>query len=300
MDDHFRHGAGALPVLFRLIAALPLPLLQGTGRVLGRLAYAVPGQYRERLRANAAIAGYPDAAFARRAAGESGAMIMELPRVWFRTRQSVAQVVTDDWHVVQGAIDDGRGIFFLTPHLGCFEITARYTAQRLPLTVMFRPPRKDILAPLLDAARGMSGLQVVPATSQGVRAFVRALRQGNAVGLLPDQAPSFGDGVWVPFFGRMAYTMTLPGKLAAQTGVPIVLAAGERLPNGRGWRMHYVRLPEPLPPDAPAQAALLNAAMEALIRRFPQQYLWSYNRYKAPPGAPPAPLEAEPGVPEAL
>jgi len=299
MDDHFRHGAGALPILFRLLARLPLPLLQATGRLLGKLAYAAPGRYRERLRANATIAGYADPAFARHAAGEAGAMIMELPRVWFRTQQSVGQVVTDDWQVVQDAVDDGRGILFLTPHLGCFEITARYTAQRLPLTVMFRPPRKDIMAPLLDAARGMSGLQVVPATSQGVRAFVRALRQGNAVGLLPDQAPSFGDGVWVPFFGRLAYTMTLPGKLAMQTGVPIILAAGERLPQGRGWRMHYVRLPE-LPAAAPAQAALLNAEMERLIRRFPQQYLWSYNRYKVPPGAPPAPAEAEPGVPEAL
>lgn len=84
----------------------------------------------------------------------------------------------------------------------------------------------------------------------------------------------------------MAYTMTLPGKLATQTGVPIILTAGERLPGGRGWRIHYVRVPEPLPADPQAQAALLNAAMETLIRRCPQQYLWSYNRYKTPRGAP--------------
>jgi KDO2-lipid IV(A) lauroyltransferase len=124
---------------------------------------------------------------------------------------------------------------------------------------------------------------------QGVREFVRALRRGESVGMLPDQAPSVGDGVWAPFFGRMAYTMTLPGKLATQTGVPIILTAGERLPGGRGWRIHYVRVPEPLPADAAEQAALLNAAMETLIRRCPDQYLWSYNRYKTPRGAPPAP-----------
>ncbi len=263
--------------------------------MLGRLIYTFPGRYRQRLRANASLAGYPDAAFARRSAAEAGAMILELPRVWFRTQQSVARVVTDDWDVVQAAIDEGRGILFLTPHLGCFEITARYTAQRLPLTIMFRPPRKEMLAPVLETARHMSSLEVVPAAAQGVRAFVRALRHGRAVGLLPDQAPSVGEGVWVPFFGRMAYTMTLPGKLAVQTGVPVILAAGERLPKGRGWRLHYVRLPEPLPSAAAEQAALLNEAMEALIRRFPEQYLWSYNRYKVPAGAPPVP-SAPPAV----
>jgi KDO2-lipid IV(A) lauroyltransferase len=289
MDNQFRRRAVFLSLIFRLIAALPLPVLQAIGRWLGLLLYAFPGRYRQRLQANAALAGYPDAAFARGAAGEAGAMIIEMSRVWFRTRQSLSQVIADDWAVVQDALDENRGILFLTPHLGCFEITARYTAQRMPLTVMFRPPRKEILAPLLATARNMSGLHVVPASSQGVRSFVRALRHGESVGLLPDQAPSVGEGVWVPFFGRLAYTMTLPGKLAVQTGVPVILAAGERLPRGRGWRIHYVRVAEPLPADAQAQAALLNAAMEEMIRRFPQQYLWSYNRYKVPPGAPAAP-----------
>src|SRR3546814_5994215 len=93
-----------------------------------------------------------------------------------------------------------------------------------------------MLAPVLEQARNTSKLNAVPATMQGVREFVRGLRRGNAVGLLPDQAPGTGDSVWAPFFGRPAYTMTLPGKLARQTGVPIILTAGERLPTGRGDR----------------------------------------------------------------
>ena len=213
--------------------------------------------------------------------------------VWFRNEQSLAQVVSDDNEVVAAAREN-RGILFLTPHLGCFEITARYLARLMPMTVMFRPPRKDILAPLLETARNSSAVNAVPATMQGVREFVRALRRGESVGMLPDQAPGVGDGVWAPFFGRMAYTMTLPGKLATQTGVPIILTAGERLPGGRGWRIHYVRVPEPLPAEPEAQAALLNAAMETLIRRCPEQYLWSYNRYKTPRGAGPRPTRPRP------
>ncbi|MCC3264412.1 hypothetical protein LLE87_40270, partial [Paenibacillus polymyxa] len=76
-------------------------------------------------------------------------------------------------------------------------------------------------------ARNSSAVNAVPANMQGVREFVRALRRGESVGMLPDQAPSVGDGVWVPFFGRLAYTMTLPGKLASQTNVPIILTSGE-------------------------------------------------------------------------
>ncbi len=279
-----------LLALFRALALLPLPLLHAAGRLLGLLVYACPGRYRRRLQANAAQAGYPDAAFARRAAAETGAMILEMPKVWFRNAESLASTGSDDLAVVDAARAEGRGILFLTPHLGCFEISARYVAaQDIPLTVMFRPPRIPALAPLLDTARNTSGVKAVPANLNGVREFVRALRRGESVGLLPDQAPGEGDGVWAPFFGRMAYTVTLPGRLAAQTGVPVILVAGERLPRGRGWRVHFMRVPEPLPADPQAQAALFNATMEQLIRRIPHQYLWSYNRYKIPRGAPPAP-----------
>ncbi|AEE68263.1 acyltransferase [Bordetella pertussis] len=277
-----------LVTLLRMAAALPLPFLHAAGRLLGRLAYAFPGKYRDRLRANAAQAGYPQPAFARRAAGEIGAMILEMPKVWFRNEQSLGKVVSDDYAIVEAARAEGRGILFLTPHLGCFEITARYLARQMPMTVMFRPPRKAALAPVLETARNTSAVNAVPATMQGVR----TLRRGESVGMLPDQAPGVGDGVWAPFFGRMAYTMTLPGKLASQTGVAVILTAGERLPGGRGWRIHYARVPEPLPDGPQEQAALINSAMESLIRRFPEQYLWGYNRYKVPRGAPPAPDSA--------
>ncbi|OZI16507.1 MULTISPECIES: lysophospholipid acyltransferase family protein [Bordetella] len=279
-----------LLALFRAVALIPLPVLHALGRAVGLLVYAIPGRYRQRLRANAAQAGYPDAAFARRAAAETGAMMAEMPKVWFSSAEALSKAVSDSFQVAQAARDAGRGILFLTPHLGCFEITARYIAARgTPMTVMFRPPRMPALAPLLDAARNTADMKAVPATMQGVREFVRALRRHESVGLLPDQAPGEGEGVWAPFFGRMAYTMTLPGKLAAQTGVAVIVVAGERLPRGRGWRLHFEQVPEPLPADAQGQAALFNAAMEKLIRRIPHQYLWSYNRYKTPRGAPPAP-----------
>ncbi len=278
----------ALPVLLRLFSSLPLPVVHGIGRAVGRMIYAVPGGYRRHVQRNAAQAGFHEPRFARQAAAETGAMMSELARVWFQSDACMAQVICEDWSVIEQALAEGNGLIMLTPHLGCFELAARYAAQRIPLTVMFRPHRKAMLRGLLDAVRATSNLTTVPATSQGVRSFVRALRQGNAVGLLPDQAPK-GEGVWVPFFGRPAYTMTLPGKLAQQTNAALIIAAGERLPGGRGWRMHVRCLTGPLPEDAEAQAAWINAEMEEMVRRFPQQYLWGYNRYKVPAGAPAVP-----------
>ena len=280
-----------LLALFRFLAWLPLPVLQGMGRCAGLITYWCPGSYRRRLQANAQQAGYPGARFARQAAKETGAMIMETPKVWLRTRQCLEKTHSPDDAVVHAALAEGRGILYLTPHLGCFEITARYLLQHGPITVMYRPPRQAFLEPIMEQARNMSGLKAVPATMQGVREFVRALKRGEAVGMLPDQVPGSGEGVWAPFFGKQALTMTLAGRLARQTGVAVILTAGERLPFGQGWRIHYVRLPEPLPADPQALATTINSAMEELIRRFPEQYLWSYNRYKIPKDAPPRPAD---------
>lgn len=275
--------------LLRLLAFLPLSWLHAVGRAAGRIVYLLPGRYRDRLQRHASQAGYAEPAFARRAAAQTGAMIMELPKVWLRPEFCLARTENVDPELVPQALAEKRGILYLTPHLGSFEIVGRHCSQSAPLTVMYRPARKAWLNPAMEVARDTQRMHAVPATLQGVREFVRALKRGEAVGMLPDQAPGKGDGVWAPFFGRPAYTMTLAGKLALQTGVAVILCAAERLPHGRGWRMHHLRLPEPLPADATELATLINTQMEALIRRFPEQYLWSYNRYKVPAGAPPPP-----------
>jgi len=275
--------------LLRLLAHLPLAWLHAVGRVLGRLVYALPGRYRDRIRRNAAQAGYTSPAFARRAAAQTGAMIMELPKIWLRPQECLAKITNADEAVVQQALDEQRGILYLTPHLGAFDVAGRHCSQTAPITVMFRPMRQAWLNAVMVQTRGSGQMRTVPASRQGVREFVRALKKGETVGMLPDQAPSQGDGVWADFFGRPAYTMTLAGRLAQQSGAAVILFAAERLPRGAGWRMHHLRLPEPLPQDAYEFAALLNAQMEALIRRFPEQYLWSYNRYKIPFGAPQPP-----------
>ena len=183
-------------------------------------------------------------------------------------------------HYIEAAQARGEGIIFLTPHLGCFEISSLYAAQRLPITVLYRPPRLGWLEGVMRSGRERGQVRLAKADVSGVRLLYKALRRGEAIGLLPDQVPSQGEGEWADFFGRPAYTMTLAGRLAQASGAAVLLASAER--QGQG----YVIRIEPLPLDfslsVPQQ---INAALERLIRACPAQYLWSYNRYKVPRGA---------------
>jgi Kdo2-lipid IVA lauroyltransferase/acyltransferase len=273
--------------LFQILSRLPLPVLHALGVIAGWIVYLSSPSYRRRMREHLALAGYGSQL--RRAIAEAGKGVLELPFIWCAPPSRVlASASIHDWEVAQAALDSGRGVIFLTPHLGCFEITAQAVASHVPLTAMYRPPKKAALEPLLGSARGRDGLSLAPANLAGVRTLLKRLRSGGAIGLLPDQVPGAGEGVWAPFFGRPAYTMTLPAKLHQMSGAPLVLAYAERLPRGRGFAIRFVRFDKVLEGTPARQAQVVNAAMESLIARCPAQYFWSYNRFKGtPPGEDP-------------
>lgn len=219
---------------------------------------------------------------------EAGKNVMELPFVWCAPPQRVlASAQIEHWNLVQQALDQKKGVILLTPHLGCFEIVAQAIAAHTPLTALYRPPRKAVLQPLVEGARARENLKLAPANLSGVRIMAKALKKGEAVGLLPDQVPQQGEGVWADFFGRPAYTMTLSAKLHAMTGAPIILTYAERLARGKGFVIHFFPFNGSLQGTLQQQARAINQAMETLIARIPSQYFWSYNRYKVPKGVQP-------------
>lgn len=278
--------------LYWLFSRLPLSVLQALGGWLGALAAKVPGRYHDRLIANFRHA-YPDAtpAMLKEAGRSAGRMVFEMPYFW--VRKNGADVAPDLFDVcrsvVERALADGRGLIFLTPHLGCFEVLPQAYAREHPVTSLFKPPRKESLRTWIETMRAGPNMSMAPADPRGVRMLVRALKRGEAVGILPDQTPTGGEGVWAPFFGKPAYTMTLVHRLHRLTGAPVVALFAERLPRGRGYRLHVHEIGD-LPEDATQAATRINAAIEQLIAIAPTQYLWGYNRYKHPKGAdaPPA------------
>ena len=254
------------------------------------LAYALSPKYRARLCGNLAQAMGPAARRLRGAVmRESGKQALELPWILLRSHAEVVAkaVQVSGWETIEAAHAEGAGILFPTPHLGCFEITAQYYASRGAVTVLYRPPNFAALMPLIVAGRQRGGMSIAPAEMSGVRKLIKALRSGEAIGILPDQTPDVGEGMWAPFFDRPAWTMTLAARLSEVKGVRVICCWAERLPGGRGYHVRFQAPTAPIEGDTAARVAAINREMEAMIRACPAQYLWGYHRYKRPSRVPP-------------
>jgi KDO2-lipid IV(A) lauroyltransferase len=280
---------------FNQLARLPLPILHRLGTVFGWLTYLFSGRYAERLRENlshglAFMQGkedFPEADFRKVLSAnvsEVGKSVMELPWIWGRPLDEVVASVKEchGWENIEAAQALGKGVIMMTPHFGCFELINLYIAARQPMTTMYRPPRWKFLDILMHQGRERGQTKLVATDMSGVRQLLKALKRGETVGLLPDQVPGNGEGEWVPFFGRPAYTMTLVGKLIKSSSASMVMCYCTRLPRGEGYALHVAPL---VIDDTVPVSKQINSSMEEVIRTCPEQYLWSYNRYKVPRGA---------------
>lgn len=266
-------------LLARLAGCLPLSWLHAVGALAGRLTLRFSRRFFDKSARNLQAAGLPVQPLAQASAAQAGRAAAETPWVWFASDAQIRRRVRlEGLELLQAARNKRQGVILLTPHLGSFEVAARALAFSDPITVLYKPPKAQAGRVLVEQGRSQPSVRLAPANAIGVRRLLRALRQGEAIGVLPDQVPTNGEGAWAPFFGHPAYTMTLPQRLAELTGAQVLLAHGERLAGGRGW---VVRI-EPF--DGPPTPEAINQAMESLIRRFPEQYYWGYNRYREPPG----------------
>jgi len=283
-----------MALLLRLLSYLPLPVLHGAGILLGWLIYLAPGRHSPRLRSNLQQSGLcSDPAcrpLLRHAIAESGKALLELGPIWMRPHRQTVKLVRElsGWEQLDVALKGGKGVILMSPHIGCFEMINQYVASRVPLTSMYKPARNPVLDRIMKSGRERGQAHLVPTDMTGIKAMLKALKKGEAIGILPDQVATIGDGVWAPFFGRWAYTPTLVFRLAQSTGAAPFMAYAERLPWGRGYHLHFDAI-APFPAGRLAAAAQLNREVERVIRKHPAQYLWGYQRYKKPGDAPPPP-----------
>jgi KDO2-lipid IV(A) lauroyltransferase len=273
------------PLLFFIVIFFKLPLfiLHLLGGFLGRMTYQFDRRFKERIDINLKRA-FPisDANDLKKltslAIREIGKCLMEAPAIWFNSPQKNFRWVRQcyGWEHVEAALKNKKGIIFLTPHLGCFEITAQYYAHFHPITVLFKRPKQKWLADIVLSGRRHSNIHLAEANIQGVKRLMQALKKGEAIGILPDQVPHEGQGEWTQFFNTPAYTMTLVSKLADSSKATVLIGFGLRLLKGRGYEVFI----EPLGSDHSPQG--INDQLELLIRKYPTQYLWNYQRFKKP------------------
>lgn len=282
-----------MSLLFRLLGKLPLPINHAIGAVIGWLAGHLAARHRQLTRENLAQYAFAVRSEAkdrllRSAFIEQGKGATELALAWTSSLPRLMDLIREcrGWQHVEAAQAAGQSIIFATPHLGCYDIAGRYIASRVPITAMYRPPKQAWLEPIMLEGRDRGGATTVPADASGVRGLLRTLKRGGSIMILPDQVPGQGDGAWADFFGRPAYTMTLLPRLALSSNAVVLFFFAERLPNGRGYRVNILPLAEPFSPDREIAARQTNAMVETLVQMAPAQYLWGYNRYKHPAGAP--------------
>ncbi|MBL8251120.1 MAG: lysophospholipid acyltransferase family protein, partial [Candidatus Competibacter sp.] len=282
--------------LLRLTALLPLSLGHGIGAFLGWLLWRIPANAPRRIAERNLALCFPESSaieretLLRRNLRETGKLLLELGPLWLWRGERVLALVREtarEEAALADAARSKRGAILLTPHLGCWEMAGLYYSSRYPLTILYRPSRLG-LDELSREGRGRLGGKVVTTDPGGVRALLTALREGEVLGILPDQDPGEEGGVFAPFFGIPASTMTLVSRLALKAGVPVFLTWAERLPRGRGFILHLRALPDVTAAGSLAESvAALNREVEAAVRALPDQYLWAYKRFKTrPPSAP--------------
>ena len=286
-----------IKIIFQIFSQLPLVWLHRLGHILGYVMYFVTPKDRHLIRENLSIAGLPhDKKMVLRVCQETVKSGLELAVAFFRQPEQIVALFKQihGWQYIQQAIDNKQGLLLITPHIGSYDLAGRYISEQLPfpLTAMYKPPKIQAFDEIMQLGRVRGKGHTAPTNLQGVKQIMKALRQGESTIVLPDHVPApkdGGDGVWVDFFGKPAFTMTLAGKLANMKNVTTVFFVGERLPRGQGFVLHILPLSGSLNGDKHHDAMVINHNVEQLIGRFPEQYLFAYNRYKCPEGAPERP-----------
>ena len=266
-------------------------MAHGIGALLGLLGL-LRRRHRELLRDNLKLTGLYSRRCLIRAGMELGKGLAELPLVWLAPLPRVFRLIREvhGWEHIEAA--RGRGIALLVPHLGCWEIGGLLISSRVPVTALYTPPRQEWVHEMMRYGRERAGAKTVPPTAGGVRALLGKLKSGEATFILPDQSANRGEGLWIRFLGHPAYMPSLPYRLITSThAVPLIMFA-ERLSWGRGFHLHLSPLPEAKPESGADELAYIaNQAISALIRRHPEQYLWSYRLFRHHDDVPPPPAD---------
>jgi len=275
----------------RGLGRLSLPNARRLGRGIGALLWRVPNQFRDASLRNVRRC-FPELGeedqrrIVRVSLISTGLNVVEAGAMFHGSAEQLQEleeeVVGSD--ILDAAVARGRGVLALGPHLGNWEYLSHAIARGWGLVGLYRPPRIAELDTYLRQSRERLGTEMLPATGSGLRRLVRVLKEGGVVGILPDQEPLKGAGVFAPFFGVSALTMTLVGSLVRRFDAAVVIGWAERTESGR-FRIHIEKGPAGLGDPDPVRAATrLNLGVEQCVRKTPEQYTWSYRRFRTRPG----------------
>ena len=286
-----RHWPAWLGIgLAALLARLPWSLQRVLGRGIGRLLMGLFGSRRRVAARNIALC-FPeldDAAQAnllRESFAELGIGLFEFARAWWGSVAPMrGKFNVEGLEHLEAARAGGRGVIIISGHFVTLELAARLMCDHAPLAGMYRPHDGAVMEWAVQ--RGRLRYATAMFTREELRPALRHLKQGGLLWFAPDQDTRRGDSVFVPFFGRPAYSLTSTHQLARLSGAAVLGFAHVRHDDGR-YTLRLSPAFEAFPSsDATADTARVMAAIEAMIRAAPTQYLWIHRRFKRQPGQP--------------
>jgi KDO2-lipid IV(A) lauroyltransferase len=180
-------------------------------------------------------------------------------------------------------------VVFLTPHIGNFEVAVKYFAYHLPMDIqiLYKPSKDQVIEEIMLQGRSETNITPVPTNRKGVVSLMKHLKAGRCIGILPDNVASGGDGEWVKFFGQDVYATSLAAKICQMPDTTVVIV--QNLRTKRGFSSKCIPF-EPQSMETREIMQELYAAIEKLVREAPEQYYWSYDRFRHPENAKPKPL----------
>ncbi len=282
------------------LGLLPRPAAIGLGRALGRVAYWLPGKLRRTGERNLKIA-FPEMTrqerrrLVRGCFDSLGRLLGEFSQFPRATPEALRQLIEYDQvglaHLRE-AEKNQRGVIFLTGHLGAWELLSfGWSALEYPISFLVRPIDNPLIEQMIEKVRTRFGNRAIDKKT-AARQALRVLREGGTLGVLSDLNTQPHEGVFVPFFGRLACTTAGIATLALKTDAIVI-------PTVAVWdkkRQRYFFHGDPPvelmrtgdhKQDIEINTARFAAAIERLVRLYPDQWLWVHKRWKTrPPGEP--------------
>jgi KDO2-lipid IV(A) lauroyltransferase len=286
--------AGLLYRATALLTCLPWPWLRRLGDALAWLWRRVDARESRVARRNLQLV-YPEMLPSQRdelharILRSTARQALETLRFWTRPHaENLSRLVERNGEALyDAALASGKGVIVAAPHFGNWELLNQWLSSRGPVAIVYAPPQSRVGDAFLLRVRSADNIRQVRAEGPAVRQLWKVLKEGGAVGILPDQQPKLGDGEFAPFFGVQALTMTLVSRLAERTGATVLFAWCEHTGVDLEFALHVEPAPEGIADSDPVVAtAALNGMVERIARRDPAQYQWTYKRYSLrPPGS---------------
>ena len=281
--------------LIWLVSLLPLSVAQALGGLIGWILWVTKSKAARISMINLRLC-FPDYdddhinKVVKKSLRSLGQSYTEMGMSWMWPIQKVHKLITqvEGEEYLQEALDNDKGIIIIAPHLGNWEILNHFFRTYFFMTVMYKPAKIPALDKFIFDTRKRVDVGLVPADRSGVMSLFKILKNKGVVAVLPDQIPGRKSGVFSTFFGQNTFTGKLVGELANASSAYLLCAYAKRLDDGTYGVVLKPANEGIRVADAVESATALNQSIEECILDCPEQYLWSYKRFRSQPDGVPS------------